>query len=714
LDRLALAQNTILDGSYRILREVGSGGFGITYEAEDLNLFTRIAIKEYYPFDFADRDTTLSVRPRSERHKKTFQWGRTNFLQEARTLAQFEHPAIVRVSRVFEANSTAYMVMRFEQGLNLEHWLRQLGRPPTQQELDAIMRPLLEALQMMHRANFLHRDISPDNIIVRDDGSPVLLDFGAARRAVAEMSHSLTGIVKPGYSPHEQYTSDSRLQGPWTDLYALGGTLYRAVAGVPPEEATLRVDEDRMPPAIQIAQGKYRKEFLSAIDACLKVRGSERPQSVTEVRSRLLGDQSQPKSGLAPVSRPVTKPQQPSRRISTAWRKSSNRRLAPAIVAAIVAVSGGVYGAFEFSRWQSEQQSTWKTRQRVAEAAQRQASLEADRRLKDEQARTAAEEQRRAEEAQRQAAEDARREVEREAQRRQAEEQERARAAAEAQRRAEEAQRQAAEDARREVEREAQRQQAEEQERARTVAEAQRRAEEAQRKAAEDAQQGAEREAQRRQAEEQERARKAAQEREADARRRAEAEARAAEEARRAELELRRVQAEEERARRQTRDRIAGAEQKERQRLATAPSDGERTAFVRRIQRVLQKASCYDGALNGRSEDAQKALNRMIESSKGPRKPARIELAKATIGDFESWLRSADEIIDGEICPPPKPSSPPARHQTSTSRHRDEGVSRGSRQPGPRITRETRPAREWGAYSGGSSGGVSVIQGVRP
>src|SRR5262245_48039404 len=666
----------------------------------------RVALMEYYPFDFVDRDSTMSVKPKSDRHRQTFQWGRANFLQEARTLAQFEHPAIVRVSRVFEANSTAYMVMRFEQGLNYEHWLRQLGRPPTQQELDAILRPLLEALQMMHRANFLHRDISPDNIIVRGDGSPVLLDFCAARRAVAEMSHSLTGIVKPGYSPHEQYTSDSRLQGPWTDLYALGGTLYRAIAGVPPEEATLRVDEDRMPPAIQIAQGKYRKEFLNAIDACLKVRGSERPQSVTEVRSRLLGDELQPRSGLAPVSRPVTKPQQPKRRISTARRSSI--RLSPAIVAAIVAVSGGVYGGFEFTRWQSEQQSAWKARQPAAEAAQRQASLEADRRLKDEQARTTAEARRRVEEAQRKAAEDARREAEREAQRRQAEDQERARIAAEAQRRAQEAQRKAAEDARREeVEREAQRRQAEEQEKARAAAEAQRRAEEAQQKAAEDARREVEREAQRRQAEEQDKTRKAAEEREAEARRRAEADARAAEVARR-------VQAEEEGARRQTQDRIADAEQKEKQRLAAAPSDGERTAFVRRIQRVLQKASCYDGALNGRSEDAQKGINHLIESSKGPRKPTRIELAKATVGDFESWLRSADEIIDGEICPPPKPSSPPARHATSTPRHRDEGASRGSRQPWPNITRETRPAREWGGYSGGSSGGTSIIQGVRP
>src|SRR6202521_877894 len=288
--RFALPADTVLDDGYRIERVVGSGGFGITYAAEDIKLGTTVALKEYYPFDFGDRDRTMIVRPKSDRHKKTFEWGRANFLQEARTLARFEHPSIVRVTRVFEANSTAYMVMRFEQGQNFEAWLNSLGRPPTQEELDRIATALLEALQMMHAENFLHRDIAPDNIIVRADGSPVLLDFGAARRAVAEMSRSLTGLVKAGYSPHEQYTSDSRLQGPWSDLYALGGTLSRAVTGHPPEEATLRVDEDHMPPAAQVSRKNgYRPGFLSAIDACLKVRHSERPRSVAQLRPMMFG-----------------------------------------------------------------------------------------------------------------------------------------------------------------------------------------------------------------------------------------------------------------------------------------------------------------------------------------------------------------------------------------------------------------------------------------
>jgi serine/threonine protein kinase len=216
--RLSLPRNTVLGESYRIERVIGSGGFGITYAAEDIHLGTRVAIKEYYPDEFGSRDDTLRVRPKSHRQKETFDWGLRSFLEEARTLARFRHPSVVQVTRVFEAHSTAYMVMTFEEGKDFEAWLRALGRAPTQAELDRIAGPLLDALEMMHAQKFLHRDIAPDNIIVRADGTPVLLDFGAARRAVAEKSRTLTGIVKTGYSPFEQYATDGRLQGPWTDL----------------------------------------------------------------------------------------------------------------------------------------------------------------------------------------------------------------------------------------------------------------------------------------------------------------------------------------------------------------------------------------------------------------------------------------------------------------------------------------------------------------
>ncbi len=345
-DRVVLPVNTVLDDSYRIVRVVGSGGFGITYEAEDIRLRAKVAIKEYYPHDFGDRDATMSVKPKSDRHKETFDWGRANFLEEARTLARFEHPSIVRVSRVYEANSTAYMVMRFEQGQSFEDWLKGLGRPPTQDELDAIVAPLLDALQMMHAAKFLHRDIAPDNVIIRPDGTPVLLDFGAARRAVAERSHALTGIVKAGYSPQEQYATDGRLQGPWSDFYALGGTLYRAVTGRIPEEATLRVSDDRTPPAAEIAKGKYRPGFLAAIDACLKVKYAERPQSVAQLRPMLFAAAPPPKA--APKSKPKSAP-----RVEAPAAAGMAGRWSLAVVALLV-VLAGAYGGYEFSRWSAK------------------------------------------------------------------------------------------------------------------------------------------------------------------------------------------------------------------------------------------------------------------------------------------------------------------------------------------------------------------------
>jgi tRNA A-37 threonylcarbamoyl transferase component Bud32 len=444
-DRVVLPVNTVLDGSYRIVRVVGSGGFGITYEAEDIRLHAKVAIKEYYPHDFGDRDATMSVKPKSDRHKETFDWGRASFLQEARTLARFEHPSIVRVSRVYEANSTAYMVMRFEQGQSFEDWLKGLGRPPTQDELDAIVAPLLDALQMMHAANFLHRDIAPDNVIIRPDGTPVLLDFGAARRAVAERSHALTGIVKAGYSPQEQYATDSRLQGPWSDFYALGGTLYRAVTGRIPEEATLRVSDDRTPPAAEAAKGRYRPGFLAAIDACLKVKYAERPQSVAQLRPMLFAATPPPK--VAPKSKPRSQPKSQSRVEAPAAGMAGRWSLA---IVALLVVLAGAYGGYEFSRWsakgpvppvaevgkQAKDAAPAAAKTELGEQeARRQADAAAAKRKADEEeaARVQAEARRKAELAE----QEARRQAEATAAKRKADEEEAARAQAETRRKAE-------------------------------------------------------------------------------------------------------------------------------------------------------------------------------------------------------------------------------------------------------------------------------------
>ena len=301
----------------------------------------------------------MSIRPKSERTRKPSNGVASSFLEEARTLARFRHPSIVRVSRVFEAHSTAYMVMEFEQGQDFASWLKGLGRPPTQEELDRIAAPLLDALEMMHGENFLHRDISPDNIIVRADGTPVLLDFGAARRAVAKVSRSLTGIVKAGYSPQEQYAADSRLQGPWSDLYALGGTLYLAVTGKRPEEATLRVADDRTRPAAATARGRYRPEFLAAIDACLKVRHTDRPQSVAQLRAMMFGRPTT----FATTAPPAT------RKIEVQAAAPAKRRWM-SIAAAALVIMGGAYGGFEYSRWLVSERSRLESEnRRQADAA---------------------------------------------------------------------------------------------------------------------------------------------------------------------------------------------------------------------------------------------------------------------------------------------------------------------------------------------------------
>jgi serine/threonine protein kinase len=274
--RPRLPSGTVLDGSYRVEGVLGAGGFGIVYLATDVNLETQVAVKEYYPSLHTQRDASYQIRSRYMFQRKSYERGLTSFLREARTLARFEHPSIVRVTRVFEANKTAYMVMRLETGHNFEHWLRTLTRSPTQKELDTFLSALLSAMEMLHAACFLHRDIAPDNIIIRSDGLPVLLDFGAVtskKRSLRFAKHDV--IIKPRYSAPEHYDANSaaRTEGPWSDIYSLGATLFRAVKGIPPAEAHIRLREDYLPTAVDPGpHSGYRRNFLDAIDACMKLQ----------------------------------------------------------------------------------------------------------------------------------------------------------------------------------------------------------------------------------------------------------------------------------------------------------------------------------------------------------------------------------------------------------------------------------------------------------
>jgi len=271
---------------YRIEQTLGVGGFGLTYLATDSNLNLKVAIKEYLPGDLAQRCEDQSVRPKSESTSESFKWGLSRFLDESRTLASFRHPNIVRVLRFFETNSTAYMVMEFVAGQPLGEWIRS-RRPLEQATVLAIAGPLLDGLEVIHRTGYLHRDIKPGNVFIREDGSPVLLDFGSAR--VVSEGSELTAIVTPGYAPIEQYHTQGQ-QGPWSDLYAFGGVLYWMITGKRPVEAVARVRQDMLPPAAQAAdRERYSAELLAAVDWALVTHEERRPQSVAEFRSALPG-----------------------------------------------------------------------------------------------------------------------------------------------------------------------------------------------------------------------------------------------------------------------------------------------------------------------------------------------------------------------------------------------------------------------------------------
>ena len=291
---LALPGGTELVGDYRIGRVLGAGGFGITYLADELALSRRVTIKEYFPSDFAARAGDIDASPRSKDCAGDYKWGLERFIEEAQTLARFDHPNIVRVYRYFRANNTGYMVLHFEEGQSFKSWLKSLGRAPRQAELDAIVAPLLDALEIIHRGDFLHRDIAPDNIIIRKDGEPVLIDFGSARGDLSAQSRTVSALVKPGYSPYEQYGSTSRNQGPWTDIYALGATLYQAVTGRRPPDAPSRVVADDIVPARDAAISSYRAGFLAAIDRALALEVGDRPQSIPEWRGQLLAPDERP------------------------------------------------------------------------------------------------------------------------------------------------------------------------------------------------------------------------------------------------------------------------------------------------------------------------------------------------------------------------------------------------------------------------------------
>ena len=282
---------------YRVESVLGQGAFGITYLAHDVNLDRQVAIKEYLPGQFSIRNADLTVRPTTDAHKEDFEWGLKRFISEAKILTKFEHPNLVRVFNVFEMNNTAYMVMNYEVGKSLQQILKS-RKTLNESELMKMIIPLLSGLETMHEKGFVHRDIKPGNIFIRRDGSPVLLDFGSARQTRGERGkemsaeqQTVTTLVSPGYAPIEQYSSNSNRQGPWTDIYGLGATLYKTITGKMPlaavdrSETIVHDNKDCYQPVSNLGEGRYTEQFLAAIDHAMAFKADERPQDVVEWRT---------------------------------------------------------------------------------------------------------------------------------------------------------------------------------------------------------------------------------------------------------------------------------------------------------------------------------------------------------------------------------------------------------------------------------------------
>jgi len=309
----ALPAGTEFEG-YRLLGLLGAGGFGVTYLAEETAISRRVAIKEFLPASIAARVSgSREVRSLRPQDGQAFKHLLDRFLREAETLARLDHANIVPVLRYFERHGTAYIVMKFVAGESLGAVLKRRGRL-SEGEVRWFLPSLLDGLAEVHRSNFLHRDLKPDNILLRADGHAaggvaMLIDFGAARVAAADVSAmTRTAVISEGYAPYEQYDSHGR-QGPWTDLYGLGATLYRAVAGVAPVNAPdrliakVRGQPDPLVPVATLAPG-LSPALGRAIDRALALMEQDRPQSVAEFQALVQPGKEQPGEAPMPPSTP--------------------------------------------------------------------------------------------------------------------------------------------------------------------------------------------------------------------------------------------------------------------------------------------------------------------------------------------------------------------------------------------------------------------------
>ncbi|MCA0301290.1 MAG: protein kinase [Proteobacteria bacterium] len=337
-------------GRFVITSILGQGGFGITYRARDEQLGREVAIKEYLPVSLAIRQDGVTVLPRSTKAAEDFTWGRERFVAEGRTLASLnDAPAIVRVYDFLELNGTAYIVMELVRGETLEDRIKRQGKLSAD-EVNALLWPLLDGLEQVHKTGFLHRDIKPANILLREDGKPTLIDFGASRAAMAGRTTAMTAIFTPGYAAAEQMTAAK--QGPWTDIYGLSATLYHAITGTAPPSAFDRMLDDEYAPLTRLAPAGFPPGLLIGLDAGLAVRAAERPQTIAGWRS-ILGQSEAAASdatvalgrGAAPAPAPAPAPSA-SRGTAPAApppAKSRTGLFAALGVAALMVLGGGGY-----------------------------------------------------------------------------------------------------------------------------------------------------------------------------------------------------------------------------------------------------------------------------------------------------------------------------------------------------------------------------------
>ena len=339
---------------FEITRLIGQGGFGVVYEAWDHTLERVVAIKEYMPSSLANRQSDGSVVPSSDRHRETFDMGMRSFINEARLLAQFDHPALLKVYRFWQERGTTYMVMPCYRGDTLKEALATRKDAIDQDWLLGIIDGVTQALAVMHRANCYHRDIAPDNIMLLEhSGLPVVLDFGAARRVITDMTQAITVILKPGYAPIEQYAETPDMsQGAWTDIYALSAVMHVVISGRSPPPSVARMLNDRYVPLAGNSelQKRFSNHVLAAVDSGLAVRPEGRPQSVAEFRSALHLPIANDTAAAQPArttssrsSEPTADPSsipKPAPVASPSAKKTSNSMLAAAATTLAIAAAG--------------------------------------------------------------------------------------------------------------------------------------------------------------------------------------------------------------------------------------------------------------------------------------------------------------------------------------------------------------------------------------